>query len=879
MTRTLHCFVFILLYLALVVTCMAGRAGAATAKVLVLHSYHKGLGWTDNITRGIEEVFPAGGEVELFYEYMDTKRADDETHLANVFTLLAHKYRDVPLKAIISSDDHAFQYLLRHGRTLFHETPIVFCGVNLFKEEFLRDAPHITGVVESFSLGETLEAIATIHRQVSTVYVIADDTVTGRTNTALLQNIIPEYAGRFAFEFLGGLTMAELEDEVAGLPDTAVLLWLSFTTDSAGEHYSFEESFDRISGASRRPLYSMWDFGLGHGILGGKITSGFAHGRRAAEYARRILNGESPQSIPVLKTSPNQYIFDYGVMKRFGVTPAMLPADSMVINRPVTFYRQYKLLVWQVVFAFVMVAGVAVFASLNLIKRRLAETALKQSEEKYRQLVENANDAIFIAQDGRIAFANRRTLEIIGCTMAQALASPFITFIHPDDRQMVADNYRRRIGGDTTLPSTYSFKVVATSGEVRTVQLNAVIAEWEGRPATLNFVRDISDQIRMEQSLVQAQKLEALGTFAGGIAHDFNNLLMAIQGRASLMRVQLGDGHEPLLEHVLAIEEHVGSGASLTRQLLGSARGGKYNPQPVDLNLLLSRSAEMFGRTRKNIQVVRKLSGEHIVAVVDEQQIEQVLLNLFVNASHAMPNGGELHIGTSLEMVGTKGVGDHPLPAGLYVAIEVTDFGVGMDDVTIKRIFDPFFTTKDKTRGTGLGLASAYGIVKNHAGCITVRSAPGMGATFTVYLPASDQASVVEAERETPVMKGTASILLIDDEEMIREIGSALLTELGYTVTVVAGGREAVKLLQEGSVQIDLVILDLIMPDLDGAATFELIRAAHPQMPVIVASGYALDAQTEQLMARGCDEFMQKPFSLAMLSEAVEKTLAKRRKH
>lgn len=861
------------------VTCAAGQAFAATAKVLVLHSYHKGLGWTDNITRGIEAVFPYGGDVELFYEYMDTKRVYDDTHLSNVFTLLSHKYRNVALQAIISSDDHAFQFLLQHGRALFNDTPIVFCGVNLFKDEFLHDALHVTGVVESFSIGETLEAIGTIHRQVDTVYVIADDTVTGKTNTTILQTIMPDYAGRFVFEFLGSQTMEELEEEVSSLPDTAVLLWLSFTTDRAGTHYSFEESFDRISAASRRPLYSMWDFGLGHGILGGMITSGFAHGRKAAEYTKSILEGVSPQSIPVLKQSPNQYIFDYGVMTRFGVTPAMLPADSTVTNQPASFYQQHKTLVWQVILAFIMVACVAIFALMNLFKRRLAESALRQSEEKYRQLVENANDAIFIAQDGRFAFANRRTLEIIECTKEQALASPFISFIHPDDRQLVAENYQRRISGDTTLPSTYSFKVVATSGEVRTVQLNAVIAEWEGRPATLNFVRDITDQVRMEQSLIQAQKLEALGTFAGGIAHDFNNLLMAIQGRASLMRVQLGDTSEPLLEHVLAIEEHVGSGASLTRQLLGSARGGKYNPQPVNLNLLVSRCAEMFGRTRKNIQVSRNLSDSHVVAVVDEQQIEQVLLNIFVNASHAMPDGGELHIGTSLEMVGEKGLGSHPLPAGMYVAIEVTDFGVGMDEVTMARIFDPFFTTKDKSRGTGLGLASAYGIVKNHAGCITVRSEPGHGATFTVYLPASERTPIVPPEHEGAVVKGAASVLLIDDEEMIREIGSALLTELGYTVTVASGGREAMKLLANGDVAVDLVILDLIMPDLDGAATFEMIRSAHPQIPVIISSGYALDAQTEQLMARGCDEFMQKPFSLLVLSETVENTLARRRNH
>ncbi len=497
---------------------------------------------------------------------------------------------------------------------------------------------------------------------------------------------------------------------------------------------------------------------------------------------------------------------------------------------------------------------------------------LRESERKYRQLIENANDAVFITQDGRIKFANRKTSKIIGYGEEELTTVSFVEFIHPDDREMVIDRHRRRLRGETGLPSTYALRVFNRDGDELVLQLSITLIEWNGKPAVLNFMRDITDQRKLEASLQQAQKMEAIGTLAGGIAHDFNNLLLGVQGRAALIALDLPAVH-PHQEHVQAIEEYVRSATDLTRQLLGVSRGGKYEPRPSDLNELVTASSAMFGRTRKEIQVRLKLSTQPVVAEVDRQQIEQVLLNLYVNAWQAMPNGGDLILTTRAETLDQTRCAPHGTKPGAYTCITVTDTGSGMDAATRERIFDPFFTTKEKGRGTGLGLASAYGIVKNHDGFITVASEPGRGSTFDIYLPASDKPGDRNSSARKALVKGSERILLVDDEAMILEVGQKILERLGYRVLAAGGGQQALDILGAEGDGVDLVILDLIMPGMDGRRTFDRIRELRPGLPVILASGYAIEGQASEIMRRGCNGFLQKPFHLTELSQKIRQVL------
>jgi two-component system cell cycle sensor histidine kinase/response regulator CckA len=397
--------------------------------------------------------------------------------------------------------------------------------------------------------------------------------------------------------------------------------------------------------------------------------------------------------------------------------------------------------------------------------------------------------------------------------------------------------------------------------------------EWiDGRMVRLQIATDITEYKKMEDALQKAQKMEAVGTLASGIAHDFNNLLMGIQGRTSLLSVDLDPGH-PHAEHTAAINEYIRSAVNLTNQLLGLVRGGKYEVKPVDINALIESTAEMFGRTRKQIRIRIKTAPARLVVNADKRQIEQVLLNIYVNASQAMPNGGDLYLETSSVAIDADKGSLHQVPPGRYVKISLTDTGIGMSEEIRQKVFDPFFTTKEKGRGTGLGLASAYGIIRNHGGMITVYSEVDQGSTFNIYLPSCQEDLLPEAQPAGDLVGGTETILLVDDEAMIVEVGKSMLERLGYRVFTADSGKSAIASVSEMGHDLHLVILDLIMPEVDGGSTFDRIREINPTVPVILSSGYSVNGQATEIMKRGCNGFLQKPFSILELDKKIREIL------
>jgi PAS domain S-box-containing protein len=507
----------------------------------------------------------------------------------------------------------------------------------------------------------------------------------------------------------------------------------------------------------------------------------------------------------------------------------------------------------------------------DISERKRMEEALRESEEKYRLLIENARDAIFVAQDEVVKFPNPKTMEIIGYTEEELLHTPFVSIIHPEDRDMVIQRYKSRLQGEEP-PSTYSFRVVAKHGREIWVQLNTVVITWEGRPATLNFLRDVTELRHLENQVQAAQRMESLGTLAGGIAHDFNNLLMGIQGRTSLM-LERGDATEAMCRQLREIEEYVKSASDLTRQLLGLARGGTYEMKPSNLNRIVRKSVEMFGSTRKEIMIDMALQDDVWTVEADRGQIEQVLLNLLVNAWQAMPEGGNITIETENCELSSAFVHPHGVVPGKYVKVLVSDTGIGMDDLVRARVFDPFFTTKRRGRGTGLGLAAAYGIMKNHTGFITVASEKDVGSTFSIFLPVSDRDMADEKEPALGVVQGRGMVLLVDDEQVILEVGTELLKELGYDVLVCRSGAEAVEVFSENRKRISLVILDMIMPDMNGGETFDHIRNVESSAKVLLSSGYSLGGEAKDIMERGCNGFIQKPFNLEILSQKIHEII------
>ncbi len=506
-----------------------------------------------------------------------------------------------------------------------------------------------------------------------------------------------------------------------------------------------------------------------------------------------------------------------------------------------------------------------------------AERALQRSEERYRRITETITDYIYSVnvKDGRPCGTTHGPgcVAVTGYTAEEFKENPhlWIEMVHDEDRAAVEKQAKKILSGKQVKPLDH--RIVCKDGTIRWVR-NTPVPQFDAKGRLLPYdgvIQDISERKRLEGQLHEAQRMEAIGTLAGGITHDFNNLLLAIQGNTTLMLLDTDPAH-PHYERLKSIEESVQSGAELTRQLLGFARGGKYEVKPTDLNELIKKQNRIFGRARKEISVRGKYEEDLWTVEVDQAQIEQVLLNLYVNGVDAMPEGGTLQIQTENVILDETSVKRFPFEVkpGKYVSVEVTDTGVGMDEATQERIFDPFFTTKEIGHGTGLGLASAYGIIKNHGGIIVVESVKGEGTTFHIYLPASEKEVVKEVRPREEVISGKENILVVDDEDVTTDL---VLKTLGYNVSLARSGKDAVKILKEKKDKIDIVILDMIMPGMGGSETYEQLKKVKGDIKVLLSSGYSIEGQATKILEKGCDGFIQKPFKMKELSTKIREIL------
>jgi PAS domain S-box-containing protein len=509
----------------------------------------------------------------------------------------------------------------------------------------------------------------------------------------------------------------------------------------------------------------------------------------------------------------------------------------------------------------------------DITDRKLAEEKIRQSEEKSRKALEANPDPVVVYDiEGQVVYFNPAFTKVFGWTLEERLGKKMDLFVPDenwDETRVMIDKVLsgESFSGIETRRYTKEAKIIPVSVS------GAIFNDQKGNPTgSVINLRDISEQKKLEAQFLQAQKIEAIGTLAGGIAHDFNNLLMGIQGRTSLMLLK-ADSSFPHFDHLKGIEEYILSATELTRQLLGFARGGKYEVKATNLNNLIEKNAQMFGRTKKEITVHTKYDENIWTVEVDQGQIEQVLLNLFVNAWQAMSGAGDIYLETDNITLSKHFVKPYGVVPGKYVKISITDTGVGMDETTQQKIFDPFFTTKERGRGTGLGLASAYGIIRNHNGIISVHSKKGDGASFDIYLPVSEKEIAKEKQSAKEVFTGSETVLLVDDEEIIIDIGQEMLETLGYRALLAKDGKEAIEICQNSPDRIDLVVLDMIMPGMDGGVVFDRIREYNPEIKVLLSSGYSLNGQAKTILERGCDGFIQKPFSIKELSQKIREIL------
>jgi len=514
---------------------------------------------------------------------------------------------------------------------------------------------------------------------------------------------------------------------------------------------------------------------------------------------------------------------------------------------------------------------------MNEKSKKESLIALRDSEERFRALFEGTTSCILFIEDRIMKYINQATLQTFGYTEEEMIGKN-ISFIDVslenfEETEKIIYGALQEKGA---WHGEWPFK--KKDGEIVWMEGNISTVPKGGNVAILHNISDQKradeDKKKLEAQLRQAQKMEAIGTLAGGIAHDFNNLLMGIQGRSSLMLLDTDSSH-PHFEHFKSIEDYVESATELTSQLLGFARGGKYEVKPIDINELIKKQNRMFGRTKKEITIRGKYEKNLWSVEADRGQIEQVILNLYINAWQAMLAGGDLYIQTQNVIFGEKYSKPYQVEPGNYVNISITDTGMGMDEATQQRIFEPFFTTKEMGRGTGLGLASAYGIIKNHEGFIDVYSEKGEGTTFNIYLPASEKEIMEEKESVKKVLKGTETVLFVDDEDVILDIGQRLLEKLGYKALIAKSGKKAIKLYKKDKEKIDMVILDMTMPDMGGGKVYDRLKEINPDIKVLLSSGYSISGQAAEILERGCNGFIQKPYRRKELSQKIREILDK----
>lgn len=518
-----------------------------------------------------------------------------------------------------------------------------------------------------------------------------------------------------------------------------------------------------------------------------------------------------------------------------------------------------------------------------ILWRKQAEEELRENEERYRTVVEDMPAMICRFRcDGTLTFVNSAYCNCFNKKKEELIGQNFFQFVFKEDQNKVKNHF---MSLDQKRPTiTYEHQVIAPGEEIRWQQWTdrALFDDQNHLVEYQSIGRDITEEklahqekTKLEAQLQQAHKLQAIGTLASGFAHNFNNLLMGITANISIMLLDIDSDHQHY-KYLKNIAKQVKNGSKLASQLTGYARAGRYEVKPINLNQLLKETSDTFKIAKKEIRIHQNFSENLYRIEADRGQIEQVLLNLYVNSADSMPERGDLFLKT-INVTDKDIVGKpyNPKP-GDYVLLTVRDTGAGIDKETKGHIFEPFFTTKGLSKGTGLGLSSAYGIIKGHGGYIDVDSEKGYGATFNIYLPATKKEVKQEKELLKKIIIGKETVLFVDDDDMVIEGCGEMLTKMGYNVLIARNGKDALEIYKENQHKIDIVIIDMIMPIMNGGETYDRLKKMYPDIKVLLSSGHSVNGQATEILERGCNGFIQKPFTIEVLSEKIREILGKK---
>jgi len=848
---------------------------AADPNIVIINSYHYGQDWSqselDGIIQVLKEKYP---NLLPAIEYLDTNRFGDKESLRKTSSFLIDKYSGRKADLVIALDNPALDLLLDHQAELFKGVPIVFAGINNFTPSMLKGQNRATGIAEVTDNRGALEIILKINPKTKRIIILNDNTITGKAIHNDLEPYLGMFSGNPEIIFYYPETFEEARDYINRLPQGSAVLIASLVADNSGKILSTPESTRMMTAGNLIPVYALRESRLGHGILGGLLLSGTEHGRRAGQLALRILSGEDPSSIPV-DTSPHSIpMFDYKVMERLGVTMGRLPADSIVINKPVSFYEQNKTLFLSASLIIIILSLAIIVLLTNIMKRRRAEQRLLEVSRYTSALFEEARDTIFVIDiaTGIILDANRAAEKLMKRSKSELIGMHQSKLYPSDDGSAAFRLHTRGLGNMVAL------EILTKNGDKTPVEISSTVMEFpDGKRILKSVFRDVSERNRLQEQLFHAQKMDAVGTLAGGVAHEFNNALTAIIGAAELLKMEL-PLESPYHNFTNIILGAAQTSSRLTQNLLSFCRKQIYKPQHIDVNTILLQQEKLFLKLiGEDIRVVKKLSETPCTVFADPGQIGQIIMNIALNAKDAMPGGGTLYITT--ELVKGRAIPEETsdsVRAADYVLIKIRDTGCGMDNSTRSKIFEPFFTTKEVGKGTGLGLSIVYGIVTQNAGFVDVKSEPGKGTEFGIFLPHSiDSSGKAQSAHGEERLRGMGAVLLAEDNDTVRNMQSMILKSGGYDVFEAVDGKSAVDLFRENADLISIVVLDVVMPNMDGKVAQDLIKKIRPDTKILFVSGHTRDFITSKGIDQDQADFLEKPFSPSQLLKKIRDMLQK----
>lgn len=877
MKRFLHCSGRVVLLLVLLTVMLCASATASVkGSILYLNSYHDGYSWSDDILEGLRTALKSQHNVELQVEYMDFKKYELELLSSQLGELYAKKFRNKRFDVVVVSDNNAFDFYLTHAETLFPGIPAVFCGINDYTPARIAGR-QMTGVVENFDVAETIALALKLHPQKRRLVIIGDESVTGVAIRNQILEATPRFKGRLAVDYWSRFDIEELRRRVRNAPDDTFFFFIPFYQRIQGRFYSAEDVLSIAAKNTNSPIYSSWEFLLGHGIVGGKLLSGQEHGRKAAGLALRILRGEPVEDIPVEHETSSVFMFDYNVLKAQGIDDSELPVDSIIVNSPKAFYEVDRGLFWTIIVSFFLLMLTTLFLVRNIARRRMVEMEM----EKQLSFQEILMDTIpmLVTWKGRDQLylgANRYFAEFFGLSSpskiigrkesAIPVLNDYLQWDEPLDRHVM----------ETERPVRRQRRsVMNAKGEGCVLEVNKVplLDEKGNVMGTLTTGEDVTKEASLEKQLLQSQKMEAIGTLAGGIAHDFNNILTSIINSTELAQLDVVTetpaGQD--LERVLKAAQR---GSGLVKKILTFSRPSQEGFQYIKIEDVVRDAVGLLKASLpRNIKVSTSISSGMGTCLADPTQIHQVVMNLCTNAFHALrAEGGRLEISLETEEIDEAKSELRNLPPGSYAVLTVADNGPGIKQEILDKIFDPFFTTKGKAEGTGLGLAVVLGIVKVHKGSIEVASTPGLRTAFTLRLPRVELDSDVTVGAVRLAMPGQGRILFVEDDPDQLATIPRVLRMLGYNVEAVHDASTAIDLMQNRGGVYDLLITDYDMPGQNGVELARAVADIAPGLPVLMVSG----RERAVLAAAAMENIVKvvlKPYDRNTLSEAIREIL------